>query len=63
MNYFSRNIHLFYLNVKKQNILFIFLFLIFFWNSPSIHENFQLVIYVSAHKHAFALDRQILPMN
>jgi hypothetical protein len=48
---------------EETEYSFYFLFLIFFWNSPSIHENFQLVIYVSAHKHAFALDRQILPMN
>jgi len=38
---------------RRKIFFFSFLFPIFFCNSPSIHETFQLLIYVSAHKYAY----------
>ena len=60
---FHENTFVLFEREETEYSFYFFISHIFLELPPSIHGNFQLVIYVSAHKHAFALDRQILPMN
>ena len=61
MDDFPRNMHLLYWTWRHRVFFFSFLFPIFFCNSLSIHGTFQLLIYVSAHKHAYKKLRGQLP--